>query len=63
MQCLSNEDCINTCGPGNRSISSRGNLLMVTKDQAPESWSTILMQFEYEMFVSTYTGKNGVCSP
>lgn len=64
LQRLSNEECINAYGPGDKLMSHRGNVLAVTKKLSPGSAnSTVLLNFRYETFVSNYTGDNWVCDP
>lgn len=60
---LSNEDCINSYGKGNSLMKDYGNVLVVTKDQPPNSNASVLLEFEYSTYVSNYTGNVWVCGP
>lgn len=53
---MSNEECINTYGPGDTFLKAYGDVLVVTKEQPANSNATILMQFISELYVSNLIG-------
>ncbi|KAG9230910.1 hypothetical protein BJ875DRAFT_470951 [Amylocarpus encephaloides] len=61
LQKLNNKDCIKHYGSADTAVSGYGHVLAVTKDQLSISNNTILLEFNYQQYVSNYTGNNWVC--
>jgi hypothetical protein len=63
MTRLSNAECISTYGTTSTKLSKWGHVLAVTKARPESSNATVLLQFNYQNYMSNYTGNNWVCGP
>jgi hypothetical protein len=63
MTRLSNAECISTYGTKSTKLSKWGHVLVVTKPRPENSNTTVLLQFNYQSYISNYTDNNWVCGP